>query len=122
LASFILPHGQPILVSASYDKTIRRWDPLNSVEMDPPMEGHTGWVTALATLTLSDRRILVVSGSVDATLRLWDPVTGECLDTLPLDIDVAQLASTGDRLIVGSDVGLVVLDLNSTRLSGGRGT
>ncbi|MGB8293955.1 MAG: WD40 repeat domain-containing protein, partial [Polyangia bacterium] len=43
------------------------------------LEGHTGWVTAVAALPDGKRAL---SGSEDKTLRLWDLETGQCLRTL----------------------------------------
>ena len=68
-----LPDGR--LLSSSCDRSRKVWGeaPLSvrggagSNVCAATLQGHTGWVTALAVLP--DRR--VVSGSADGTLRVW---------------------------------------------------
>ena len=61
----MLPDGR--LASGSADNTIRLWD-VKTGEETARLEGHGGWVNALAVLP--DGRL--ASGSDDSTIRLWD--------------------------------------------------
>ena len=61
------PDGQ-IIVSSSYDKTVRLWD-LKGNSISQPLRGHRGWVTSVA---FSPDGQIIVSGSYDNTVRLWN--------------------------------------------------
>ncbi|MEG4595347.1 caspase family protein [Microcoleus sp. F8_C2] len=61
------PDGQ-IIVSSSYDKTVRLWD-LKGNLISQPLRGHRGWVTSVA---FSPDSQIIVSGSYDNTVRLWN--------------------------------------------------
>jgi WD40 repeat protein len=65
-------------ISGSFDRTLRVWD-LESGQMLHTLEGHGGWVIAVA-VTPDGRR--AVSGSVDRTLRLWDLEGGKTIRAL----------------------------------------
>lgn len=66
------------LVSSSYDKTIRVWDPADGRCLQT-LEGHNDRVT---TVAFSPDSRLLASGSFDRTIKVWDPTTGRCLQTL----------------------------------------
>jgi anti-sigma factor RsiW len=69
------PDGQWAL-SASHDKTLRRWDLRTGREVLPRFVGHTNQVTCVAVSADGSRAL---SGSDDHTVRLWDITTGESL-------------------------------------------
>jgi WD40 repeat protein len=65
------PDGQ-LLASASYDQTIKLWNPATGALMHT-LEGHSHWVESI---TFSPDGQLLASGSADQTIKLWDPATG----------------------------------------------
>ena len=71
------PDGQT-LASASFDGTIRLWDP-HTVEHTTLLIGHTGSVNSIA---FNPDGQTLASVSQDTTIRLWDPRTGEHKTTL----------------------------------------
>jgi uncharacterized protein (DUF779 family) len=67
--------GEPVVVSGSYDNTMRLWDARTGQLRGEPLTGHTSNVKAVA-LGEADGAPVVVSGSDDKTVRLWDARTG----------------------------------------------
>jgi WD40 repeat protein len=66
---------RPVVVSGSYDRTVRVWDLATGTPVGKPFTGHAGRVYAVAVAEL-DGRPVVVSGSDDRTVRVWDLATG----------------------------------------------
>ncbi|KKZ60779.1 hypothetical protein EMCG_04548 [[Emmonsia] crescens] len=60
------------LASASYDKTVRLWDPATGA-LEQTLEGHSDLVQSVA-FSPDGRRL--ASASSDKTVRLWNPATG----------------------------------------------
>ncbi len=73
----VSPDGQ-ILVSGSYDKTIKLWA-LRTGKLSHTLIGHTNRVTCIA---ISPDGETLASGSYDRTIKLWMLRTGELLQTL----------------------------------------
>ncbi|KAK4064820.1 hypothetical protein Purlil1_14098 [Purpureocillium lilacinum] len=71
------PDGKT-LASASYDDTVRLWDPAKGAHQQT-LEGHSDVVVAVA---FSPDGKTLASGSDDKTVRLWDPATGAHQQTL----------------------------------------
>lgn len=65
-----------ILISGSYDGTVRRWDAASGMPIGAPLRGHSSLVCAVAC---SPRGDLLASGGEDARIRLWNPATGASL-------------------------------------------
>jgi WD40 repeat protein/DNA-binding SARP family transcriptional activator len=70
--------GQALLVSGSYDKTVRVWD-IDSGRALAILQGHSKWLQAL--VFAPDGR-LVVGGSDGQNVRVWDGQSGRALHSL----------------------------------------
>ncbi|HBB32602.1 MAG TPA: hypothetical protein DC064_12595 [Cyanobacteria bacterium UBA9273] len=73
----ISPDGQ-ILVSGSYDKTIKLWG-LRTGELHNTLTGHTSRITCIA---ISPDGQTLASGSYDKTIKLWELSTGKLIQTI----------------------------------------
>src|SRR6266566_1738547 len=67
--------GQLLLASASWDGTVRLWDPVTGALADE-LIGHTGGVSSVAFGTTPGGQLLLASGDDEGMVRLWDPATG----------------------------------------------
>jgi len=101
-----------LLASGSDDRTVRLWDP-NTGEQLTTLEGHRDWIRALCAVTVDERQLLA-SGSNDRTVRLWNPKTGTCEELIPTHHQVFGMATPADFLAIGFDVGILVINPNST--------
>ncbi|KAJ2917651.1 hypothetical protein MD484_g2785, partial [Candolleomyces efflorescens] len=66
----------PVLITGSYDRTIRVWN-LDSGEELHCLKGHTRAVRALQF-----DQVKLITGSMDNTLKVWDWRRGKCIRTL----------------------------------------
>lgn len=66
-----------ILVTGSYDATIKIWDVATGAEIRT-LRGHTSGVRCLQ---FDDTKL--ISGSMDQTIKVWNWRTGECRSTYP---------------------------------------
>ncbi|KAH7916905.1 WD40 repeat-like protein [Leucogyrophana mollusca] len=101
------PDGR-LLVTASWDRSIRVWDSKTGIEVGKPMLGHTDYVICIS-ISADGRRI--ASGGADHTVRVWDLETRlQVGDSFDADYWVLSVAfSPDDRHIIsdnGYDVGL----------------
>ncbi|KAL9027314.1 MAG: hypothetical protein Q9196_004145, partial [Gyalolechia fulgens] len=91
-----------LLASASYDQTVRLWNPTTGQEVQK-LEGHTDWVEAVA---FSPDGLLLASASIasiDYTVRLWNPTTGQEVQKLEGHTDwVRAVAFSPDGLLLAS--------------------
>ncbi|MGH8910052.1 MAG: hypothetical protein ACRD0K_27045, partial [Egibacteraceae bacterium] len=74
--AFGVVDGDPVLVSGSYDSTVRLWDARTGQARGQPLTGHTDRVAAVAFGTVAGDPIIATGGE-DRTVRLWDARTGQ---------------------------------------------
>jgi WD40 repeat protein len=74
--------GDPLVISASSDGTVRLWDALQGQPRGKLLEGHSGSVNAVA-LGDVDGVPVVVSGGADNSVRLWNARTCDALNCPP---------------------------------------
>lgn len=87
----------PILITGSYDRTVRVWNMETGQEVHRLL-GHTRAVRALQF-----DECKLVTGSMDRTLRLWNWRTGQCIRTLEgHTAGVVCLAFDSNILVSGS--------------------
>ena len=73
-------HDASRLASASYDKTVKIWDPATG-QCISTLEGHSDSVKSVAWSHDASR---LASASDDKTVKIWDPATGQCISTLEI--------------------------------------
>ena len=65
-----------MIVSCSWDKTIRRWNADTGVAICSSIRGH---YESVLSVPISSDGELIVSGSEDYTVRRWRACTGEAI-------------------------------------------
>ncbi|KAF1810848.1 beta transducin-like protein HET-D2Y [Eremomyces bilateralis CBS 781.70] len=76
--SVVFSRDSTRLASASYDKTVKIWDPSSGACLQT-LKGHSGWVGSVVFSSDSTR---LASASRDTTVKIWDANSGACLQTL----------------------------------------
>jgi len=104
----ISPDGKWV-VSASDDRTLKKWDAETGAELRT-LNDHIGRVNSCA---ISPDGKWIVSASDDETLKVWDAQTGKCLTTLRVDgaLKACAFFSDGIRLVAGGEGGVYFLKL-----------
>lgn len=105
-----------VLASASFDYTVRLWNPLTG-ECTHTLEGHQKPIYALA---FSPDERFVVSGSFDQTIKFWDVRTGALIVTClgKQNIYDLQFDENGERVAVCFERGDVVIIQTAQVLQG----
>ncbi len=108
----VSPDGR-LIVSASYDKTLKIWDSFTGAEKIT-LVGHADNVTCCA---ISPDNTFIVSGSWDRTLKVWDAVSGFERFTIKTG-SVSQCAISQDsrRIISTSGPDILVCDASTGNL------
>ncbi|WFE59206.1 WD40 repeat domain-containing protein [Micromonospora sp. WMMD712] len=116
LAAFTADDGTPKLLAGAGNGTLHWWNAAADVT--------TGHVVSAAPRPASVEAVAVVPGETpgaivagyaDGALVLIDPLTGDRLHHIDLDGTVRCLAVSGNRVAVGQDGGVVLLELRSDR-------
>jgi WD40 repeat protein len=78
-------------------------------------KGHTASVTACA-FSHDDR--FVLSASEDQTARIWETMTGRCVAMFQAfdKLTSAQWSHQGDRIVLGGEAGIYLLQFNRNGL------
>ncbi len=100
-----------MLASGSWDETIRLWDVASEKSLDPPLQGHTGWVTSVAFNPADDETL--ASGGMDRTVRLWDVPhhrqLGNSLTRYTGRINSIAYSQDGNWLAASGEGGVIVV-------------
>jgi guanine nucleotide-binding protein subunit beta-2-like 1 protein len=100
---------KPIVVSASWDKTIKVWD--NSVMS--LMHTFVGHKAQINTLDLAPNTNFIASGGRDGKVNVWNLVSGAHLEEIDAEspVNVVLFASKVYWLVIGTENGIRVYDL-----------
>jgi guanine nucleotide-binding protein subunit beta-2-like 1 protein len=103
----------PIIVSASWDKTIKVWD--NSVMS--LMHTFVGHKAQINTLDLAPNTNIIASGSRDGHVNIWNLVEGKHLEDIDAEspVNVVLFTTKYYWLVIGTDSGIRVYDLPGKR-------
>jgi guanine nucleotide-binding protein subunit beta-2-like 1 protein len=99
----------PIVVSASFDKTIKVWD--NSVmALKHTFVGHKAQIN---TLDLAPNTNFIASGGRDGKVNIWNLVEGRHLEEIDAEspVNVVLFASKLFWLVIGTENGIRIYDL-----------
>merc|ERR1712060_888272 len=106
-------HGQktPIVVTASWDKSIKVWDNLY-MQLMYTFTGHKAQINSIDMVQNSS---YLASGSRDGLIMVWDLVKGTFLTQADCEspVNVVLFSQKLYWLIIGTDEGIKVLDLPS---------
>src|SRR5439155_1595565 len=97
-----------LLASASYDQTVRLWNPATGEEVQQ-LKGHTVRVSAKA---FSRNRQLLTSAANVLPVKQWNPATGEVVQKLELRTIVKDLNFSKDNRHLETDGGILLLHYN----------
>jgi len=100
---------QPIIVSASWDRTIKVWDN-KTMSLMHTFVGHKAQVNCL---DLAQNTMFVASGGRDGKVNIWNLVEGRHLDEVDAEspVNVLLFASKVYWLVIGTEDGIRVYDL-----------
>ncbi|WP_405180961.1 caspase family protein [Nocardia sp. NBC_01377] len=117
--------GRPVAVTASYDQSVRVWDLSAATERarssrfrwfrrarvfgaSTVLAGHTGRVSAVASLTV-DGRSAVATVSEDRTVRVWDPGSQTVLAVIDCPSPPRAVGCWDGGIVVGFGSDVAVL-------------
>jgi len=105
----------PLLAGAESGGYIRVWD-LISETPRAALIGHKGRVNSLCGLSINNH-ILLASAGTDQAVRVWDLIKATCLAEIPVRAAALTVTWIGKTLAVGTNAGLLVIELNAELLT-----
>lgn len=107
-----------LLVSGSWDSTVRLWDAMDARAWGKPLKGHSGGVTCVAFGVLpSNQSLVVASGGVDKSVRLWDVASASAMSLVITHVDevssISLTTSPSGRLLLAtaSHLSISIMDV-----------
>jgi len=99
----------PIIVSASWDRTIKVWD---NTQMSL-MHTFVGHKAQINSLDLAPNTNIIASGSRDGHVNIWNLLEGKHLEDIDVEspINVVLFTTKYYWLVIGTDEGIRVYDL-----------
>ncbi|MEO3790836.1 WD40 repeat domain-containing protein [Nonomuraea sp. B10E15] len=111
LTAVTLPGGLSAVVTGADDGTVRCWDPATGTAVGPTLAGHHGPVRAAVAVRGTSDRVWLATGADDGLVRVWT-IDGTCVMLIRLGSPVHAMSTAPDGgVAVGTDLGLVVLDM-----------
>ncbi|MFI9503874.1 WD40 repeat domain-containing protein [Nocardia sp. NPDC052566] len=110
VAAIVAPNGRALLVTGGDDGTVRLWDPVRGIAIGEPLAGHKRSVWHLVVIPIPGSVLLASATLQGDAIKFWDVATGACRTTLPLDSPIHSMAVCADRLAVGCDNGILMLE------------
>ncbi len=117
--------GDPLIAVASQEDRVRLrvWNTVTGAVEGRPMSsppikgtgapsGGGGKVTALTTMRTDIGHDLLITGNTNHTIGLWDLATRTLLHRLDFGDEITACHAFNERLIVGSESGVTLLELN----------
>lgn len=101
--------NHPIVVSASWDKTIKVWDN-TSMQLKHTFVGHKAQIT---TIDLAYNTNFIASGGKDGKVHIWNLIDGRHLEEIDVEspVNVVMFAPKLFWLMIGTEEGFRVYDL-----------
>lgn len=99
----------PIVVSASYDRSIKVWDN-SAMQLKHTFVGHKAQIN---TLDLAPNTNFIASGGRDGKVNIWNLVEGRHLEEIDAEspVNVVLFASKLFWLVIGTEDGIRIYDL-----------
>lgn len=105
----VLGHGN-IVISGSYDSTVRVWDLMNNASCKHVLIGHHDRVYSIA---MDFENKTCFSGSMDSTINVWNFETGLLLHTMKGHTSLVGLLSLSKQILVSAGADTLLRIWNS---------